>query len=94
MLLICVLTERPMNEYQIAALLARLQAERIDQATLLRMYAETLASVADRLTDDEMKRFLFCGTYLRADEVTQFSNDLEQADDRVYPSWRGNQNLN
>ena len=53
-----------MDEYQIMSLLMRLETRDADPQTVAMMYAETLADASDRLTDDQMRRFLICGAYL------------------------------
>jgi len=53
-----------MDEYQIMSLLMRLETRDADPQTVAMMYAETLADASERLTDDQMRRFLICGAYL------------------------------
>lgn len=53
-----------MDEYQIMSLLMRLETRDADPQTVAAMYAETLSDASDRLTDDQMRRFLICGAYL------------------------------
>lgn len=53
-----------MDEYQIMSLLMRLETRDADLQTVAAMYAETLADASERLTDDQMRRFLICGAFL------------------------------
>ena len=53
-----------MDEYQIMALLMRMETRNADPQTVASLYAETLAEVSDRITDDQIRRFLICGAYL------------------------------
>jgi hypothetical protein len=55
---------RAMDEYQIMSLLERIKPGNADAYIVARLYAETLASVSDHITDDQMRRFLICGAYL------------------------------
>lgn len=53
-----------MDEYQIMSLLIRLETRDADPQTVAEMYAETLSDASERLTDDQMRKFLICGAYL------------------------------
>jgi hypothetical protein len=52
------------DEYQILALLMRLDSRNLDADRITSLFVETLANASERLTDDEIRRFLMCGAFL------------------------------
>ncbi|MFC7515060.1 hypothetical protein ACFQUU_08595 [Herbaspirillum sp. GCM10030257] len=83
-----------MDEYQIFALMGRIEVEPVDKATVIQMYAEILARVVDRLTDDEMRRLLLCGAYINTHGSTERVAEQGKGTDQSSPSWRGNRDIN
>ncbi|WP_151633441.1 hypothetical protein [Noviherbaspirillum aerium] len=53
-----------MDEYQILALLSKIEPGDADLHRIKIMLAETLSEVSDRLNDDQMRRLLICSAYL------------------------------
>lgn len=53
-----------MDEYQIMALLMRLEIRGNDRERITDLFVETLAAASERMTDDEIRRFLICGAFL------------------------------
>jgi len=76
-----------MDQYQILSVIMRLNASSLDPETVPMMYAKMVADVADRLTVEEMRRFLAIGAYL-----TNRPGDIDV--DELGENWRGNQTLN
>lgn len=76
-----------MDQYQIMSIITRLNASSLDPETVPMMFAKLIADVADRLTVEEMRRFLAIGTYInnRPGDI-----DIESLGE----NWRGNQRLN
>lgn len=81
-----------MDEYQIMSLLMRLETRDADPQTVAAMYAETLSDASERLTDDQMRRFLICGAFLchGANRNAGGATSMDGAD----PAGRSNIQLN
>jgi len=80
-----------MDQYQIMSLLMRLEAKNVDPDTVAMMYAEVLASAAERLTPDELRRLLIIGAYICHVPGGSVPN-IEAAEEE--PHWRGNHQIN
>lgn len=52
-----------MEKYVVMDLLLRIDASASDRQTALDVYAETVAAISDRITDDELCRCLIVGAY-------------------------------
>lgn len=76
-----------MDQYQIFSVISRLNASALDPETVPMMYAKLLADVANRLSVEEMRRFLAIGAYLN-----NCPGDINV--DALGANWRGRQTLN
>lgn len=52
-----------MEKYDVMDLLLRIDASASDRQTVLDVYAETVAAISYRITDDELCRCLIVGAY-------------------------------
>jgi len=66
-----------MNRYEIMSVLTRLEASKSDPYAVSRLFADTLADIADRITVDEMRRLLIVGAYIHHNLIEEASGGAE-----------------
>lgn len=75
-----------MDQEHVLSQFARFDPEYVDAATLTILYAQSIATVSDRLTNEELRCLLVVGAYLRARAI---DHGRLQASMQGPPEWRG-----
>jgi hypothetical protein len=83
-----------MDEYQIMSLLTQVETTDVDVDVedVPMLYAEKLAEVAERLTQEEMQAFLIFGAYLC--KVSGKGRPADAKNNEKEVKWKGNTQLN
>ncbi|NEX64714.1 hypothetical protein [Noviherbaspirillum galbum] len=53
-----------MTEYEVMAVMTRLEIRDASSHTVSMMYAETVAAISKHLSGDQLRRLLLCGAYI------------------------------
>lgn len=66
-----------MTQYQIYSAISHIEGHGLDPNNVSEIYASTLAEIAEKISNDEMRRLLLIGAYLYKRGEADLDRDLE-----------------